>query len=120
MLIGAGLAACAPEDVTCAGTGTDGLQVRVEDAVTRQYLDSLSTGRIDRLTPPVASAEGPMWPPFGSQHPARILGTDVIQGTYRITVTSPGYRTEQVTVDVRSRTGCIGAVPVLVRLTRAQ
>lgn len=114
-----GLTSCQSEDVTCAGTGTDGLQIRVEDAATRQSIDSLSTGRIERLTSPVASAEGPLWPPFGSQHPARVLETDVRQGTYRITVNSPGYRTEQVTVEVTSRTGCVGAVPVVVRLTRS-
>ena len=118
MSVAVALGACQPEELTCVGTGGNGLMIRVEDAASRQNLDSLSSGRIDRLTPPVASAEGPLWPVRGAQHPARTLETDVWQGTYRITVSSPGYRTEQVTVDVRSRTGCIGEIPVVVRLTR--
>jgi hypothetical protein len=109
--------ACSSEEVTCAGTGSDGIQLSVSDASSGQSLDSLSTGRIERLTSPRASAEGPLWPPFGVQHPTRVLQTDVIAGEYRITVTAPGYRTEQVTVEVRNPSGCIGGVPVRIRLT---
>ena len=80
------LSACHPECLSLAGSL--GVQVRVVDAATQQSLDRSATVTAERLTQPQQVRTGALLSP-NDVNPLSITQTE---GSYRITVSVPGYR----------------------------
>ncbi|MCU0647260.1 MAG: hypothetical protein MUF00_04660 [Gemmatimonadaceae bacterium] len=90
------------------------MTLRVVEAGTLRSLDSVALARIDRLTPPTASAEGPVSRGNPNNPVDAVMAFRT--GTYRITVSAPGFVSAQTTADVQPINGCVPSVPVVVTL----